>query len=152
MPSEAFGSATTTHLGSLLAWAAAAAQFNDAGAGQKLRALGVERVPPAPDGCVVRVVVGDARAPGPDPQGGPIETLLLNLGSQPGALMPLPALAGFAWQWHAPVTFHTSLAVQGAGLIPQRIPLPYFAGFVWTIMADALGVGRGGPSPVAPHS
>ena len=42
VPSEAFGLATTTHLGSLLAWAASAAQYDPGGDGQKLRALGVE--------------------------------------------------------------------------------------------------------------
>ena len=52
-PSEAFGIATTTHLGSLLAWAASAAQFDPDGDGQKLRALGVERSAAGP-GTVLR--------------------------------------------------------------------------------------------------
>lgn len=133
-PSEMFGIATTTHLGSLLAWAASAAQFDAVGHGQKLRALGVEPVVAAPGQCFVRVLVGDARAPTANPQGGPIETLLLTFNQQPAALKPLPALAEFASQWHAPVPFHTSLTVQTAGLTPKRIPLPLIAGYVWTIV------------------
>jgi hypothetical protein len=134
VPSEAFGLATTTHLGSLLAWAASAAQYDAGGDGQKLRALGVERLSPAPGMCFVRVLVGDARAPAPSPQGGPIETLVLDLNQQTGALKPLPALAGFAAQWHAPVAFHTSVTVQTGGLNPTRLPLPFIAGHVWTIV------------------
>jgi uncharacterized caspase-like protein len=134
MPSEAFGIVTTTHLGSLLAWAAAAAQYDPGGDGQKLRALGVERLPPAPDACFVRVLVGDARAPDSNPQGGPIETLLLDMNQQMAVLTPLPALAGFAMQWHAPVHFPTSLTLQTGGLNPRRIPLPFIAGHVWTIV------------------
>jgi hypothetical protein len=133
-PSEVFGVATTTHLGSLLAWAASAAQFNADDGGRKLRALGVERLPPAPDGCFVRVLVGDARAPDPNPQGGPIETLVLELNQQPAVLTPLPALAGFAVQWHARVAFDTSVTLQSAGLNPRRLPLPFIAGHVWTIV------------------
>lgn len=134
VPSEAFGIATTTHLGSLLAWAASAAQYDPGGYGQKLRALGVERLPPAPDACFVRVLVGDARAPEPNPQGGPIETLLLDMNQQTAVLTPLPALEGFAMQWHAPVQFPTSLTLQTGGLNPKRIPLPFIAGHVWTIV------------------
>ena len=134
VPSEAFGLATTTHLGSLLAWAASATQYDPGGDGQKLRALGVERLPPAPDGCFVRVLVGDARAPEPNPQGGPIETLLLDMNEQTAVLKPLPALVGFAMQWHAPVEFHTSLTLQTSELDPRRLPVPFIAGHVWTIV------------------
>ena len=133
-PSEQFGTATTTHLGSVLAWAASAAQFYAGGHGQKLRALGVERLPPAPGQCFVRVLVGDARAPGPNAKGGPIETLVLDLNQQRFPLTPLPGLAEFAVQWHAPVAFHTSLTVQTADLHPTRMPLPFIAGHVWTIV------------------
>jgi hypothetical protein len=134
VPSEAFGLATTTHLGSLLAWAASAAQYDPGGDGEKLRALGVERLPPAPDGCFVRVLVGDARAPEPNPQGGPVETLLLDMNEQTAVLKPLPALVGFAMQWHAPVEFHTSLTLQTSELDPRRLPVPFIAGHVWTIV------------------
>jgi hypothetical protein len=133
-PSEMFGIATTTHLGSLLAWAASAAQFEPNGYGQKLRAIGVEPLPPAPGHCFVRVLVGDARAPVPNQQGGPIETLVLHMDQQAVALKPVPALEGFAVQWHAPVPFHTSLTVQTGGLNPTRIPLPFIADHVWTIV------------------
>jgi Trypsin-like peptidase domain len=133
-PSEMFGTATTTHLGSLLAWAASAAQFEPDGHGQKLRAIGVEPLPPAPGVCFVRVLVGDARAPVPNPQGGPIETLVLHMDRQALALKPVPALKGFAVQWHAPVPFHTSLTVQTGALNPRRIPLPFIADHVWTIV------------------
>lgn len=134
VPSEAFGIATTTHLGSLLAWAASAAQYDPGGDGQKLRALGVEPLPSTHDGCFVRVLVGDARAPEPDPESGPIETLLLEMNQQTAVLKPLPALAGFAVQWHAPVEFHTSLTLQTDELNPRRLPLPFIAGHVWTIV------------------
>ena len=80
-PSERFGVATTTHLGSLLAWAAWAAQFPPGGDGRKLRELGVEPLPPVPGQCFVRLLVGDARPPGPNPQAGPIETLVLDMKS-----------------------------------------------------------------------
>ncbi len=133
-PSETFGIATTTHLGSVLAWAASAAQFDPAGNGQKLRALGVEPVPSAAGNCFVRVLVGDARAPVSNPQGGPIETLLLEMNQLPVAMKPVPALEGFAVQWHAPVLFHTSLTVKTDGLNPKRIPLPFIADHVWTIV------------------
>ena len=46
----------------------------------------------------------------------------------------MPALEGFAVQWHAPVPFHTSLTVQTGGLNPKRIPLPFIADHVWTIV------------------
>jgi hypothetical protein len=133
-PSEAFGIVTTTHLGSLLAWASSAAQFDPNGYGQKLRTLGVERLAPAPGQCFVRVLVGDARAPGPNPQGGPIETLLLDLNRQTAVLKPVPGLAAFAMQWQAPVAFHASLTVQTGGLNPTRMPLPFVADHVWTIV------------------
>lgn len=133
-PSERFGVATTTHLGSLLAWAAWAAQFPPEGDGRKLRELGVEPLPAVPGQCFVRLLVGDARPPGPDPQGGPIETLVLNMNQQPVELKPVPRLEGFAVQWQAPVQFHTSLIVQTAGLDPKRIPLPFVADHVWTIV------------------
>ena len=129
-----FGVATTTHLGSLLAWTAWAAQFPPDGDGRKLRALGVEPLPPVPGQCFVRVLVGDARPPGPNPQGGPIETLVLDMNQQAGELKPVPALEGFAVQWQAPVQFHTSLTVQTGGLNPKRIPLPFVADHVWTIV------------------
>ena len=132
VPSEAFGVATTTHLGSLLAWAASAAQFEAGGHGQKLRALGIERLPTG--GCFVRVLAGDARAPEPDPQGGPIETLLLDLAWPRADLKPVPALEGFAMQWSAPVLFHTSLTLQTGAVNPKRMPLPFLAGHVWTIV------------------
>jgi hypothetical protein len=132
-PSEAFGIATTTHLGSLLAWAASAAQF-DTGYGRKLRALGVERLPPAPGQCFVRVLVGDARAPVSNGRGGPIDTLILEFDQQIAVLKPLRALAGFAMQWHAPVAFHTSLTVRTSELNPKRMPLPFIADHVWTIV------------------
>ncbi len=133
-PSETFGVATTTHLGSLLAWAASAAQFNPGGDGQKLRGLGVESLPPDPAACFVRVLAGDARAPVSNPQGGPIETLSLELNQHKAVLKPLPALQEFAAQWHAPITFPTSLIVQTGGLNPKRMPLPFIEGFVWTIV------------------
>ena len=133
-PSEMFGAATTTHLGSLLAWAAWAAQFPVQGDGRKLRELGVERSPPDPGRCFVRLLVGDARPPGPNPQGGPIETLILDMNQQPVVMQPVPALVGFAVQWHAQVPSHTSLTVQTGGLNPRRIPLPFVADHVWTIV------------------
>jgi Caspase domain/Trypsin-like peptidase domain len=131
-PSEAFDTATTTHLGSLLAWAASAAQFDPHWHGKKLRALGVERLPPARGQCFVRVLAGDALAP--NVPGGPIETLDLGLNQQTAVLKPLPALAGFAMQWHALVAFHTSLTVRTGELNPKRMPLPFIAGHVWTIV------------------
>ena len=79
-PSERFGIVTTTHLGSLLAWAAWAAQFPPDGDGRTLRGLGVEPLPPVPGQCFVRLLVGDARPPGTNPQG-PIETLVLDMKS-----------------------------------------------------------------------
>jgi hypothetical protein len=82
----------------------------------------------------VRVLVGDARAPGPNPQGGPIETLLLDLNRQTAVLKPVPGLAAFAMQWQAPVAFHASLTVQTGGLNPTRMPLPFVADHVWTIV------------------
>ena len=82
----------------------------------------------------MRVLVGDALVPGPNAQGGPIETLRLDLNQQRMGLTPLPALAGFAVQCHAPVTFQTSLTVQASGLNPMRMPLPVLAGYVWTIV------------------
>lgn len=130
-PSEVFGPATTTHLGSLLAWAAAAAQFDPGGFGQKLRQLGVERLPTSKERCFVRVLVGDAVAPSPN---GPMESLYLQLEQLAAVLEPLPALAGFARQWHAEIAFHTSLTVGTAELNPKRIPLPFIAGHVWTIV------------------
>jgi hypothetical protein len=133
-PSETFGTSTTTHLGSVLAWAASAAQFGPNGDGQKLRALGVRPVPPVPGQCFVRVLVGDARGPVPDPQNGPIETLLLLMDQQDVKMEPVPALEGFAVQWHAPVPFHTSLTVQFGGFNPKRIPLPFIADHLWTIV------------------
>jgi uncharacterized caspase-like protein len=133
-PSERFGVATTTHLGSLLAWAAWAAQFPPGGDGRKLRKLGVEPVLPAPGQCFVRLLVGDARPPGPNPQGGPIETLVLDMSQQPVGLKPISRLEGFAVQWQAPVQFHTSLTVQTGGLDPKRFPLPFVADHVWTIV------------------
>jgi uncharacterized caspase-like protein len=133
-PSETFGSATTTHLGSVLAWAAAAAQFDPGGDGQKLRALGVDRLPQDPAACFVRVLVGDARAPVANPQGGPIETLELELNQQKAVMTPVPALTGFAIQSAAPVNFATSLTVQTGGLNRKRMPLPYLPGYVWTIV------------------
>ncbi|MET0781775.1 MAG: trypsin-like peptidase domain-containing protein [Microbacterium sp.] len=133
-PSEAFGTTTTTHLGSVLAWAASAAQFDAAGHGQRLREIGVEPLPRVPDGCFVRVLVGDALASEPNPLGGPLERLLLEMNQQPAVLQPVPALVEFATQWHAPVAFHTSLTLQADGLNPRRIPLPFIAGHVWTIV------------------
>ena len=133
-PSEAFGIATTTHLGSVLAWAAWAAQFESGGHGQKLRALGVERLPPAPGQCFVRVLVGDALASESRGKGGPIETLLLEMDQRAAVLKPVPKLEGFAVQWHAAVPFYTSLTVRTAGVDPKRIPLPFVADHVWTIV------------------
>ena len=133
-PSEMFGMATTTHLGSLLAWAASAAQYGPGQDGQKLRALGVERLPQGSPGCFVRVLVGDTRAPQPNPEVGPIETMLLEMNGQRAVLSPLPALAGFATQWHAPVEFHTSLTLQTSELYPRRLPVPFVDGYVWTIV------------------
>lgn len=133
-PSEAFGISTTTHLGSVLAWAAAAAQFDEGGDGRRLRAIGVQRLPSGPDACFVRVLVGDARPPVPHPHEGPIETLVIDGGRLGTGLAPVPALAGFAAQWHAPVTFDTSITLQAAGLNPTRLPLPFVAGHVWTIV------------------
>ncbi|MDB5530343.1 MAG: hypothetical protein JWR51_3446 [Devosia sp.] len=131
-PSEAFGTATTTHLGSLLAWAAAAAQFDPDGHGQKLRKLGVERLPTTKEKCFVRLLVGDAMAP---PVKGPMETLHIELGQQAAVLkQPLPALAGFAKQWHAEIAFDTSLTIGTAELNLKRMPLPFIAGHVWTIV------------------
>ncbi|MFO0555408.1 MAG: caspase family protein [Polyangiaceae bacterium] len=131
-PSEQFGVATTTHLGSILAWGAWAAQFHAGGDGRKLRALGIEKLPEG--ACFVRVLVGDARAPGPNPQGGPLETLMLEMPGQHVAMKPVPALLGFAEQWHAPVNCHTSITVQTGGLNPKRIPIPFVAEHVWTIV------------------
>jgi hypothetical protein len=134
-PSEMFGEVTTTHLGSLLAWAAWAAQFPADGEGRKLRELGVEPLRPADPGqCFVRLLVGDAHPPGDNPQAGPIETLVVNMYGQTLELKPVPALEGFAAQWHAPVQSHTSLTVQAGGLDPKRIPLPFVADHVWTIV------------------
>ena len=133
-PSERFGVATTTHLGSLLAWAAWAAQFPPGGDGRKLRELGVEPLPPVPGQCFVRLLVGDARPPGPNPQAGPIETLVLDMNQQPVGLKPVSRLEGFAVQWQGPVQFHTSLIVQTGGLDPKRLPLPFVADHVWTIV------------------
>ena len=134
MPSEMFGEVTTTHLGSLLGWAAWAAQFPPVGDGRKLRELGVELIPPVPGQCFVRLLVGDAHPPGENPQAGPIETLVVDMYGQTLELKPVPALDGFAVQWHAPVQFHTSLTVQAGGLDPKRIPLPFVADHVWTIV------------------
>ena len=133
-PSEAFGIATTTHLGSLLAWAAWAAQYDPIGNGRKLRALGVEPVPALPGQCFVRVLVGDARAPGPNREGGPIETVSLVVNQESATLKPVPALDGFAVQWHAPVPFDTSLTVETGELNLKRFPLPFIADHVWTIV------------------
>ena len=133
-PSAMFGVVTTTHLGSLLAWAAWAAQFPAVGDGRRLRELGVEPLPPVPGQCFVRLLVGDARPNGENPQAGPIETLVLDMNRQPVAPKPLPALDGFAVQWHAPVQYGTSLTVQTGGLDPKRIPLPFVADHVWTIV------------------
>jgi hypothetical protein len=52
---------------------------------------------------------------------------------QSADLKPVPALEGLAAQWHAPLRFHTSLAVHASGLDPRRIPLPFVADHVWTI-------------------
>jgi hypothetical protein len=60
--------------------------------------------------------------------------LSLELNQQQAALAPLPALAGFALQWSAPVMSSTSLTVQAGGLDPRRMPLPFVAGHVWTIV------------------
>ncbi|HWB76699.1 MAG TPA: caspase family protein, partial [Nannocystaceae bacterium] len=131
-PSEQFGAATTTHLGSLLAWAAWAAQYV-VGDGVKLRAIGIDHLPPAPNRCFVRVLVGDARAPGPNPQGGPLETLVLDM---PGTALPMkhvPGLAGFAQQCAAEI-HGGSLTVSTGGLNPKRIPLPFVPDHVWTII------------------
>jgi hypothetical protein len=133
-PSEVFGVATTTHLGSLLAWAAWAAQFAANGNGRKLRALGVEPLPAAPGQCFVRVLVGDAKIPERSPSSGPIETLSLVMNQEAGRPKPVKALEGFAVQWHAPVPFHTSLTIQAEGLNPRRLPLPFIADHVWTIV------------------
>jgi hypothetical protein len=133
-PSEKFGDVTTTHLGSLLAWAAWAAQFPAVGGGRKLRELGIEPLPPVPGQCFVRLVVGDASPGGENPLAGPIETLVLDMNQQPVELKPVPALQGFAVQWHAPVHFDTSLTVRTGGLDPKRIPLPFVADHVWTIV------------------
>jgi hypothetical protein len=99
-----------------------------------LRELGVEPLQPDPGQCFVRLLVGDARPPGPNPQGGPTETLVLDMNQQPAVLGPLPALAGFAKQWHALAAFHTSLTVRTGELNPMRMPLPFIAGHVWTIV------------------
>jgi hypothetical protein len=108
--------------------------FDPGGNGQKLREIGVEPLPSAADQCFVRVLVGDARSPQPDPQGGPIDTLLLTLNQQTAVLKPVAALPGFAMQWAAAVPFPTSLIVQAGGLNPKRFPLPFVAGHVWTIV------------------
>jgi hypothetical protein len=134
MPSERFGPATTTHLGSVLAWAAWAAQFPADGDGNKLRALGVEPLPPGPGQCFVRLLVGDAGAPAENRQGGPIETLVAQVNEQPLDLKPVPALQGFAVQGQAQVPYQMSLTVQADGLDPKRIPLPFVADHVWTVV------------------
>lgn len=131
-PSEQFGRATTTHLGSLLAWAAWAAQFPQHGDGRKLRALGVDPLPPG-GACFVRVLVGDAHAPGVNPQRGPIETVALEMPGSHVALRPVPALTGFAVQWAAPLS-SDSLTVSADSLSPKRFPLPHVPNHVWTIV------------------
>jgi hypothetical protein len=133
-PSEAFDVATTTHLGSLLAWAATAAQFDPKGDGQKLRELGVEPLPGIADKCFVRVLVGDARSPEPNPQSGPVESVQLEFEHHTAAFTPVPKLAEFAKQWHAEITHPTSLTVQTGGLNPKRFPLPLVKGYAWTII------------------
>ena len=133
-PSEVFGIATTTHLGSVLAWAASAAQYDPEGHGRKLRQLGVDRLPADPNGCHVRVLVGDALALEPDSSEGPIDTLLLEMDQRRAELSPVPALEGFARQWHAPVAYPMSLTVQTGELNPRRLPLPFIPGHVWTIV------------------
>lgn len=131
-PSEQFGPATTTHLGSLLAWAAWAAQYGN-GDGVKLRAIGVDRLPPAAGQCFVRVLIGDARAPGPNPQGGPLETLVLDVCGTSPVMRPVPALVGFAEQ--CAVQVHGgSVTLSTGGLNPKRIPVPFVADHVWTII------------------
>ena len=107
-PSETFGLATTTHLGSVLAWAASAAQFDPGGHGQKLRALGVEPLPPAPDGSASCASSSAMRGrPSRTRRADRSRRCVLEMNQQPGVLEPLPALAGFAMQWHAPVRVST---------------------------------------------
>jgi len=132
-PSEQFGPTTTTHLGSLLAWAAWAAQYPVNGDGYTLRTLGVDALPGGAGQCFVRVLVGDARAPGPNPQVGPIETLVLDMPGQQITMKPVPALAGFAVQGSAPVS-SSRLTVATGGLNPMHIPIPFVADHVWTIV------------------
>lgn len=131
-PSEMFGFSTTTHLGSVLAWAAWAAQFDPYGDGRRLRDIGVDPVPPSPGRCFVRVLVGDARAPGPGQYDGPIESLVLRVNQDAAAVKPVPALEGFAVQ--AQFSWHPSLTVEIKGLEPRRLPVPFVADHVWTII------------------
>jgi hypothetical protein len=133
-PSEAFGVATMTHIGSLLAWAASAAQHEPGGHGQRLRAIGVEPVVAAsPQDCFVRVLVGDAQAE-PGTTGGFLESVIVEMGDLHAHLAPIPALAGMAAQWYAPVTHHESLTLQWDTSLPRRLPVPYLAGYVWTVI------------------
>ncbi len=134
-PSETFGTATTTRLGSLLAWAASAAQFPPDQNGKKLRSLGVEPVPHETGHCFVRVLVGDTRVPSDQGERqGPIESLSLKFGDDVVQPKPVPGLEGYAVQWSATVGMNGSIIISADGLNPKRFPLPFLAGCVWTIV------------------
>jgi hypothetical protein len=134
-PSEVFGAASTSHLGSILAWAASAAQYPPGYAGEKLRSLGIARAAGGAGDCFVRVLVGDTRVPSSySDRQGVIESLSLSLGGDERASVPVPGLDGYAVQWTGAFAWDSSLIVSADGLSPKRFPLPHVPGHVWTLV------------------
>jgi hypothetical protein len=143
MPSEQFGPTTTTHLGSLLAWAAWAARFPAGGDGQKLRSIGVDSLPAAdPTRAYVQVIVGDEYS---------VEAGVEGLSIAFGAIgaeqhvppKPVDGLPGLAMQWMGEVSSgDESPCLQLAGLEPKSFPVHALPGFVAVIIVVREASGR----------
>jgi hypothetical protein len=138
-PSELFGpSVTTTHIGSVLAWAAFASRFPSSSNGRKLRNLGVEKhTAESPAGCLLQILVGDVR---PQRDGESFtEQCTISVGTAQSekriGLLPVPGLPGLARQWTGPMQAgNTSIRIAGPGLKPKSLTQPSIPGYVAVII------------------
>lgn len=138
-PSELFGrSVTTTHIGSVLAWAAYASRFPPSSYGQKLRNLGIkQRTSESMDDCLLQILIGDVR---PQWDGSSFtEQCKISVGTAQAekriGLLPVPGLPGLARQWTGPMQAgNTSIRIAGPGLKPTSLTLTSLPGYVTVII------------------